>query len=286
MDTKGSHLKGLIFFLIITSGLAHGEVEGFIDIPENLYDPQLVPKGQELIRIETVNYKTSPIASFCVRPVEMIDTIVIHHSETQSTDTPQKINEYHLLRGTPTDPWYMVAYSFLINTPYPGGTIPKSVASYGRPITYVGAHAGSNVFVPMDETQKKIWDSGEIKCGKFEEWVYDPSLVKNGKIKANVTTIGMVVIGNYAPGGPSNINGKGAKGREPTPKLIDMFARLSCQLQKQYPRIKKLSYHNKYHSTSCPGTIQYRAGMEAIQLKAREYGCEFKTEWQPEPRKR
>lgn len=266
-------MKGLLLTLLLSTSFAQADVESFVEIPEHLYDLNRGPKVKQLIEINTVKYPTNEHASYCKRPVEVIDTIVFHHSETRSTDTPLRINAYHLDRGSASDPWWMVAYTYLINTPYVGGSIPTSAVSYGRPISFVGAHAGSNVFVPMDETQKKIWDSGEIKCGRDEDFAFDPSLVKNGKIKANVTTIGVVAIGNYAPGGPSNPNGSGSKGRSATPKLIDMLARLSCQVQKEYPRIKRFAYHDQYHATSCPGTI--KNNMKAIKAKAKEYGCEF-----------
>lgn len=289
MVTKGSTLKRLFFLLLVISSFhAFAEAE-FTSITSEDYGLQKVNASNDLIDVDyDIDYKRNTKATFCTRPVDMVDTIVVHHSETRNTDTPQKINEYHLVRGTASDPWYMVAYSFLIMAPYENETTPPAKAYVGRPIEIVGAHAGTNVFVPMSEHQKSLWAKKQIKCGTKTRQVYDPSLVKNGKIKANVTTIGMVVIGNYSPWSPSNPNGQFVmrngkavpEAREPTAELIDTYARLSCQLQKQYPKITKLSYHNNYHPTSCPGTLQFKRGMEAIQLKAREYGCEFETVWE------
>lgn len=267
---------------------AYAEVESYIDIPDFQYEGQNLNQTDPLITIEPVTYKVREDATYCIRPIEMIDTIVFHHSETRNTDTAQDINAYHLLRGSPTDPWYMIAYSFAINAPYIGQKTPKAKVSFGRPLKIVGAHAGSNVFIPMTEEQQRIWDSGKIKCGRTNNWVYDPSLVKDGKIKANVTTIGVVIIGNYAKFSGKYIK-KGRKtvlnptpnlngflpAKEPSDEVLDQFARLACQMQRENPTIKKFAYHGQYHSTSCPGTIDKH--MTAIQLKAKEYGCDFKV---------
>jgi hypothetical protein len=234
----------------------------------------------DLIDVQEVSYLRNEKATFCMRPTEMVDTIVIHHSETPSTSSPEDINAYHLNRGSTKDPWYMIAYSFVINSPYDGMDLPMPKASVGRPFEIVGAHAGSNIFVPMDAVQSKLWAEKKILCGNETEMKFNPTLVKNKKIKANVTTIGIVAIGNYAPYKLSNgsINPSGydasVETRNPTPDTIDMVARLSCQLQKKYPRIKSLAYHDQYHRTSCPGN--FTKYMDTIQQKAKEYGCDFK----------
>ena len=229
----------------------------------------------EYVDIEKVDYERNSHASFCKRPIDMVDTIVLHHSETPSTDTPQRINEYHLQRGSSSDPWYMIAYSYTINTPYAGASTPRTRVTEGRPLDIVGAHAGSNVFVPMDDDQKKMWEDGKITCGKEDStFSVDPSLVKNGRIKANVTTIGLVVIGNYSPFSKHNLNGYPKnKPRYPTKATQDLIARMSCQLQKKHPRMKNIKWHNFYHPTSCPGNIKQYIGQ--IKTLARKYGCEF-----------
>lgn len=241
------------------------------------YEEQISPDNNEgdLIEVQKVSYIRNKNASFCTRPVEMVDTIVIHHSETPSTKTPQEINAYHLNRGSAADPWYMIAYSFVVNSPYLGDTLPLPRVSEGRPFEIVGAHAGSNIFLPMDNVQKDLWARKKILCGKENQVPkYDPTLVKNRKIKANVTTIGLVITGNYAPYSPKNPNGHLiGEERDPTPDTIDMVARLSCQLQKKYPRMKTLSYHDQYHRTTCPGSFKEK--MLDIKLKAKEYGCDF-----------
>lgn len=225
--------------------------------------------------IKKVEYERNPKATFCKRPVEMVDTIVLHHSETPNTDTPERINQYHLARGTKDDPWYMIAYSYVINSPYSGSSVPAQKVSEGRPMDIVGAHAGSNAFVPMDEDQQKMWDEGQITCGK-ENGVFkvDPTFVKDGKIKANVTTLGLVINGNYAPFSKTNPNGYNPKNpRYPTQSTQDLIAKTSCQLQKRYPKIKYIKWHNMYNATTCPGNIKNYVP-RIIEL-ARKYGCEF-----------
>ncbi len=254
------------------------DISRVMDYPyEN--EEQIEPESGDLISIESVAYPRNKKAKFCIRPAEMVDTIVIHHSETSSSSTALEINDFHLNRGTASDPWYMIAYSFVINSPYEGSTIPLPKVSEGRPFDIVGGHAGSNIFVPMDDVQARLWSQKKILCGKENQKPkYDSTLVKNKKIKANVTTIGVVVNGNYSPyvleSGAINPGGyMQGEPRGPSDSTLDMIARLSCQLQKKYPRINRLAYHNQYHPTSCPG--DFAANMEKIKIKAKEYGCEF-----------
>jgi hypothetical protein len=229
----------------------------------------------EYIKVEKIQYERNPKASFCKRPTEIIDTIVLHHSETPSTDTPERINDFHLSRGTSKDPWYMIAYSYVLNAPYPGASLPLSRASEGRPLDIVGAHAGSDVYVPMNALQKKMMDEGKVVCGKEGgPFAPDPEMVRKGKVKANITTIGLVVIGNYSPFSSSNPNGYSKKNpRFPTKDTQKMIAQMACQLQKKYPNMKTIKWHNYYHPTSCPGSIKDYVGQ--IKALARNLGCDF-----------
>jgi hypothetical protein len=170
----------------------------------------------------------------------------------------------------------MVAYTFQVNTPYAGNKNPKPRITEGRPLDIVGAHAGSQAFVPMNPEQKRIWDEGQITCGvEGGNFNVDPKqLNSKGYIKANVTTIGVDVIGNYAPFSRDNPDGyRRSSPRNPSENTLDMLARLSCQLQKKYPRMTKLRWHNFYHTTSCPGTI--KEFVPAIRDLAKGYGCTF-----------
>ena len=229
----------------------------------------------EFTKIEKVKYERNLKAKLCKRPMEMVDTIVVHHSATPSTFTPQKINQLHLERGTTDNPWYMIAYSYAINSPYLGNSFPELKVTEGRPLNLVGAHAGSDAFVPMTEEQKKIWSEGAVTCGREnEEFKVDPELLRNGRIKANVTTIGLVVIGNYSPF--TRLNPMGFSPEIPqhlVEKGQDLTARISCQLQKKYPGIKYIKWHNFYMPTICPGTIQN--SIETIKTLTRKYGCSF-----------
>lgn len=273
-------MKALLIILLIFPNLVSAETSALIDAPEVSQlmefpfetDPEW---PLDLIPIQTEEYKRNTAASFCIRPPDMVDTLVLHHSETTSTTTAQRINQLHLARGTAADPWYMIAYSFVINAAYPGASVPESRVTEGRPLGIVGAHAGSNIFVAMDEDQKKMWDEQKILCGKEnEEPKLDKTLVKDGKIKANVTTVGIVINGNYAPFSRANPGGYSKRSpRYPTQNTQDMIARLSCQLQKKYPRMKNIKWHSYYHSTSCPGSIKSYIGQ--IKTLAKGYGCEF-----------
>lgn len=229
----------------------------------------------EYIKVEKVDYKRNEKATYCTRPVEIIDTIVLHHSGSPSTSTSQEINNYHVNRSSGGDPWYMIGYSYVINSPYQGMKVPTPKVSEGRPLEIVGSHAGSDAYVPMDEEQKKMWDEKKIVCGKSgETFAVDPKQVKDGKIKANVTTLGVVVLGNYAPFSKWNPGGYApGKPRYPTKQTLEMAAKLSCQLQKKYPRMTKLHWHSMYNATDCPGNL--KQNVEEIKKIAKGLGCNF-----------
>jgi hypothetical protein len=230
---------------------------------------------KELIHIEKINYKKNSDASYCKRPTEMLDTIVLHHSATSTLTTPIEINNHHINRTSNDQAWYMTGYSYLINSPYQGNSTPAPKVSEGRPLDIVGSHAGSFAFLQMDSIQKKIWDDGLIICGtESGPFTKDPTLVKDSKIKANVTTIGVVVIGNYAPFSAYNPGGYDPKSpRLVSEETLDMIARLSCQIQKQLPRVKNLKWHSQFKQTSCPGDLVKQ--IEKIKTISKDYGCEF-----------
>lgn len=233
------------------------------------------PPLAELIEIKTIDYEKNPNATYCKRPIEMIDTIVIHHSASSSLTTPTEINHHHINRSSNGNEWYMVGYSYLINAPYKGNSSPELQVTQGRPLDIVGSHAGSFSFTKMNNEQKKMWNDELIKCGKPEqEFKVDQDLINGEKIKTNVTSIGVVVIGNYAPFSPYNPGGYDPKSpRNPTLETLDAIARLSCQLQKSYPRMKNIKWHSYYKDTSCPGNLRER--INKIISLSKEYGCEF-----------
>lgn len=229
----------------------------------------------ELIKIEKVELPRNSKATYCRRPSEMVDTIVIHHTAGFETRSPIDINRDHLNQGTAADPWYMAAYTYFVNSSYPSGSNVRARVTEGRPLEIVGAHAGSNVFLPMDADQKRLYESGAVKCGKENgPFTMNNSLIQNGKIKANVTTLGIAVIGNYAPFSRQNPSGYSPRRpRNPTQETLNMLGRLSCQLQKKYPKMKEIKWHSYYHPTECPGTIKNY--ITQIKTVARSLGCEF-----------
>ncbi len=270
-------IRSLCFFILVSISLpiVGQDCENCVPYLSGAPSISLPRWPLELIPVATPEYPRNSRATFCRRPIEMVDSIVLHHTATSATETPLEINRAHLNEGTTADPWYMVAYSFLINGAYPGQSSPSPVVSEGRPLEIVGAHAGSNVFVPMNEEQQRLWNSGKITCGRENgTTVTNSSLVQSGRIKANVTTIGVTVIGNYAPRSVSNPLGYNrSTPRNPSPRTIESIAKLSCQLQKKYPNMKMIKWHSQYHSTECPGTIKNFIGQ--IKSLAKGYGCVF-----------
>ncbi len=268
-------LKAIIASVLILSSLPFGRASDCYNCdntPDSVI-PQIPDWPIEYTTIEKVNYGRNPLATFCLRPVEMVDTVVLHHSETPSDDSPQRINDFHLSRGATDDPWYMIAYSYVINAPYPGEKNPDIRVTQGRPLDIVGAHAGTRFLVSMDSFQKKLWEEGKVTCGKENgEFRPGPKLESKGKISENVTTIGLVVVGNYASFSRLNPKGYPAKRpRFPSKDTQDLVARTSCQLQKKYPRMKNMKWHSQYHTTNYPGTIRQYIGK--IKAMARKYGC-------------
>lgn len=264
-----------LLFILLTGNLGAQDCVNCPTSPIPYTDLNLPQWPLPLIEIEQVNYPRNQRASFCRRPAEMVDTIVIHHSGGPENQTPQDINRAHMNQGSAADPWYMIAYSYVVNSSYGGSNAVRARVSEGRPLDIVGAHAGSNIFVPMDTEQQRLWNSGAITCGRESgPSAVDPSLVRNGRIKANVTTVGIVVIGNYSPFSRTNPTGYNPRRpRYPTQQTLTMLGQLSCQLQKKYPRMKEIKWHSYYHSTECPGTIKNY--INQIKSIARGLGCEF-----------
>jgi hypothetical protein len=230
----------------------------------------------ELIKIIPTNLETNKNATFCKRDPEVMDTIIFHHSETPTTTTVSEINDYHLNRGSSSDPWYMIGYHFAITAPYSTGRLKKAVYA-GRPIDIAGAHVGGEVYsINGSEETKQLLQASPLLCGKENE---EPKIASDtfnakGEYKINHTSVAIVVIGNYAvksrhnPGGYSS-----SRPRRPSSSVLDMSARLACELQKQYPRLKTLKWHNFYKATSCPGLIKNE--ISKIATLARKYGCTF-----------
>jgi hypothetical protein len=234
--------------------------------------------ARNLIPIETIRYDRNDNASYCRLNPLVFDTIVFHHTQTTSTTTAQQINQLHLNRGTPDDPWLMIGYHFVINSSYNRGPRVNARVTKGRDLEIAGSHAGSTAFTSINrETRETLERNDSVLCGTKNGQLQIPSDKFNseGLAKVNYHTIAVAVIGNYVVRGSDNPGGypPGAP-RFPTEDTIEASARLACQLQKKMPRVKKLSYHGFYRATSCPGLIENR--LQQIREKAKEYGCVFK----------
>lgn len=282
-----------IILLTMLLGMGDAYAQDLVPIPyfqrywPFLFPPKLGPvvtdpndiciAGEDpLVEIVPTTLETNPKASYCKRSMDIVDTIVFHHSETPSTSTVEEINEFHLNRGTAADPWYMIAYHYVIHAPYKGDKKPERKIFQGRPIDLVGAHAGSDAFEPVDATRRKFLEENPTSCGK-DGGEFSPNqemIIDGKKTKTNNTSIGVVIMGNYSPFSRTNPNGYSRNNvRNPTAETIDQAARLSCQLQKKFPNMTRIRWHNFYKSTSCPGNIKNY--IQAIRDKAGSYGCKF-----------
>lgn len=242
-----------------------------------LFSTSLVARAN-LIPIEVERYTRNTKATWCRLNPRVFDTIVFHHTQTTSTTTPQQINQLHLNRGTPEDPWLMIGYHFVINSSYGRGPLVTTRVTQGRELSMAGSHAGSTAYTKVSaQTQTALEQDDSVLCGPQDGPLEIPKdkFDAEGLAKANYHTIAVAVIGNYVERSRDNPGGypMGAP-RYPTEDTLDASARLACQLQKQYPRLKKLSYHSFYRATSCPGLIEKR--LRDIIARAKGYGCQFK----------
>jgi hypothetical protein len=251
---------------------------GAIELVEqaSVEDPQLPP----LVEILKVKLKRNNKAVRCIRNTDVVDTIVLHHSESGTKQRIQDINQYHLNQGTAADPWLMIGYHYTINSPYSNQNFKSSITE-GRPIEIVGAHVGGGSYEQPSLETRAILEKNPIKCGKesgIQTQAADTFRAVAGiaatEAKANVTTVGIVVIGNYALYSRANPGGFSAsKPRIPTKETLELTAKLSCELQRKHPRIKNIKWHNYYKDTSCPGLLKDYIGQ--IKAIAKGYGCEF-----------
>ncbi|MBY0516629.1 MAG: peptidoglycan recognition protein family protein, partial [Bacteriovoracaceae bacterium] len=237
----------------------------------------VIPVAPPLIEIEKPELERDLKASYCRRNEDVVDTIVLHHTETGSSATIQDINQMHLNRGTSEDPWLMIAYHYTVNSAYPGSSNPKTKVSQGRPFEIAGSHAGTGVYKPAPQaTVDLMKQDGVMQCGLKDGPLTeaDDKFNAAGEVKANYNTVAIVVIGNYAKKSSANPGGYSANSpRYPTKETIATIAKLSCQIQREHPRVTNIKWHNYYKSTSCPGLIKDR--IEQIKIEAEKYGCKF-----------
>jgi hypothetical protein len=263
--------KYFLFFIYVLSSWASAN-DCYLCLRPFPLTPKVPESPIQLVDIEKIDYPRNEQANYCKRPVEMIDTIVLHHSASSPTTPPERINDYHLEREN--NSWLMIGYSFVINSPYPGSIINTHRVAEGRPLDIVGAHASEGT-VEMDAEQQTLWDEGKITCGNDSTgFKVGSHLVINKKIKVNVTSIGVLVAGNYSPFSKKNPGGyTGNDPVYPSAETLDLTARTACQLQYKYPRIKNIKWHSFYSGSLCPGTI--KDTVDQIKTLARKYGCEF-----------
>jgi hypothetical protein len=271
-------LVRLVLVLLVTAAAAAEDCVNCQTphLPSVLDDAE-VPTIPDLVTIRTPLLERNPRATYCTRADDVADTIVFHHSATDSSETIQQLNERHLDEGG-SDPWLMLGYHYTINAPYRNERAPALQVSQGRPLNIVGSHAGTNVYRPVSASTRTVLARRDsLLCSNSRGRWAPPSAayrLRRDTARANLNTIGVVIIGNYAPLSLTNFDGYDpANPRWPTESVIDTAARLACQIQRRHPRVTKLTSHSEYQSTLCPGLIQQRVGQ--IRDAARRYGCEF-----------
>ncbi|MCO4754906.1 MAG: N-acetylmuramoyl-L-alanine amidase [Bacteriovoracaceae bacterium] len=277
---------------------------GLVDISrvlssEFLNKNQTPPDEKGFIKIRPYEYEnTNYNASFCVRDPAIVDTVVVHHSGTPNTDTPQDIHNIQVVQNENNvdslgraDPWYMIAYNYVLNAGYEGETQQTPKVYRGRPSQIKGAHAGGYVEIDkMNPKAREKFLNSTVTCGynldedkehkidKLDERGKENRQrnAKQGLVSANLTSVGVLVTGNYAPDivdGQLNPSGYPTDGpvRYPSTSALKASAKLICQLRStEHPNLTKISDHNyikikrnyengkPYAGSCCPGTVYLR----------------------------
>lgn len=282
--------------------------------------PERKPANILPYRYENVNHK----GSYCQRDPKLADTAIIHHSGTDEKDTPQDLHNLQVVmhendrdsRGRPA-PWYMIAYNYIVQTPYEESASRPPRIYRGRPDNMKGAHAGAYVNMnQVDPEVRKLLKDSDIKCGWNTDKDPDHTLdkidaratakvkrqIRSGLVSANITSVGVMVSGNYAPdllNGSLNPGGYPADGppRYPTDSALRESARLLCKLRSEkYPNLRKIADHNHIKikkavadgkraiGTCCPGTVYKRMNrlLELTREECPEY--DFALDLSPEDR--
>jgi len=181
-------------------------------------------------------------ATYNMRNVQMIDTVVIHHTGPGSNlkTNVEAIHNQHIDRSTDGDAWYMVGYNYLINLGGNGGSVNKPNIVVGRDTSFRGAHAGGNTLPLSIKEIEKLFNTyqfynckevlenvevepykvhtksiceddheqvspGDYRCGALASNI--ASLNNDGSISGNLTTIGVAVMGNFTKESTKSING-------------------------------------------------------------------------------
>lgn len=291
-----------------------------ISLPEKPVIEQPIPKSVITPHeYQNINYQ----GNFCRRNTSMVDTVVLHHTTTGYEETADDINDSQIVQhendvsasGSP-DPWYMVAYNYLVTSQgYEAKDESKVSVIQGRPDIIRGAHAGGNIYVKNVSSQaKKELLKFDFQCGYnsngSNEHVIDKRLsntenyfknqIKQGIINANFTTVGVALVGNYAPYKLSsrnyNIGGYVDEVRYPSSAVISKTAKLICELKKgAYKNLTKITDHNyikiqkdisdgkSTSGTCCPGTLYKRMNdvLSAVKMECPDVASELKLDISP-----
>ena len=282
------------------------------DLVNNARAPEAAPESPIVdivpYRFANINYE----GSFCKRPPELADTVVIHHSASSDTDSPQTLHDLQIMmRENSPSPWYMIGYNYLVSSP-PG---QETTVFEGRGAEMKGAHAGG--FVNLDQVDppvRELLKNSEIKCGwntdgdsahtidvlDKDSMRQNEKYLRQGFVSGNVTSVGILVIGNYAPdllGTSINPGGYPSNGpiRYPSDNVLRTTAKSVCRLKSEsHPNLRKLTDHNYMKikkaladgnsaiGTCCPGTVYKRMSRLLALVKEECPEHEFVLDISPE----
>lgn len=244
-----------------------------------------------LLDIIRPTYETNSDATYCTRNMDIVDTIIVHHTATEPTATATEINASHLNRSSNGSEWYMIGYNYIINGAYTeaGAADQALTVTQGRPENMVGAHAGGAT-PDLSDATKEIMRESKVSCGGDEGERTESNAIdhldSDGQINANFTTIGIAVVGNFSPrvyrkvGGVVVVKnetgyrtGRGRSPRYPSESVLRKLAQVMCDIQRRNPRITTFKPHRYFTNTECPGNVY--AKFEDIKNYAKELGCDF-----------
>ncbi|MCT4641847.1 MAG: peptidoglycan recognition protein family protein [Bacteriovoracaceae bacterium] len=247
------------------------------------------PKVDPVDELEIVNHdyiKTNHKNSyFCKRDINALNSITIHHTATNETDTAIDINNLHRERLDNGVPWYMVGYHYLISDL----NTNKPTVNQGRPLEYQGAHAGGDT-APLAYSEYKRIKNLKYTCAKSElqhqsapKYSIKRRLSDQRQITGNITSVGIALIGDFEAYQKVTIAGvitirhinRKDKAKRASNEALKEVGLLACKLQRQTPSIKTLHPHSYFKPTNCPGSII--ADLKKIANYAKEQGCDFKV---------
>ena len=241
------------------------------------------------------NYWVNSGSDFCVRPNELVDTVVLHHTAMDIHQDGVDLNAAHI--NKPGGGWYMLGYHYVFGNVDEGkrwdgfleSILTDPIIQEGRPGHLVGAHASA--LMDKKDISPTVWsllqDKGKIRCYKSSSPLYlqgAPRLlkneekiqqqIKNGNVRANITSIGIGVRGNLAKKSDENPEGYFPGSSHVLSENMTLstdrglsydIGRFICHLKKsKYPHLKKIWGHNTILKTAvwsnsggtcCPGLI-------------------------------